>query len=150
MPDQVEQEVVIAAPPERVWAVLTEGGHVGVWFGDGRPAEIDLRPGGVMHLDHGENGVFPCTIEEVDPPRFFSYWWAHPFPGERAHPGNATLVEFTLIAEGENTTRLKVVESGFGRLPIPEDRRRTARERNRAGWGGVVEEFRAYVERGAS
>ena len=44
--DRIEQEIVIAAPIERVWAVLTEPAHVGRWFGQGGPAEIDLRPGG--------------------------------------------------------------------------------------------------------
>ncbi len=148
MPDHIEQEVVIAAPPERVWAVLTEGEHVGVWFGGGTPAEIDLRPGGVMHLDHGEHGTFPCTIEAVDPPRYFAYWWAHPFPGERAHPGNATLVEFTLTEE-DGGTRLRVVESGFAHLPVSEEARRIARERNHAGWGGVITELRDHAERHA-
>ena len=54
--DRIEREVMIAASPERVWAVLTEPAHVGTWFGTGSPAEIDLRPGGLMMLDHGEHG----------------------------------------------------------------------------------------------
>ena len=45
VPDQIERETVIAAPVERVWALLTEAEHLGRWFGDAG-AEIDLRPGG--------------------------------------------------------------------------------------------------------
>ncbi len=36
--DRIEQEIVIAAPVERVWAVLSEPEHVGRWFGHGKPA----------------------------------------------------------------------------------------------------------------
>ena len=32
-PDRIEREVHIAAPIERVWAVLTEPALVGIWFG---------------------------------------------------------------------------------------------------------------------
>jgi hypothetical protein len=46
---------------ERVWAVLTKPGHIGVWFGQGTPAEVDLHPGGIMILDHGEYGTFPTA-----------------------------------------------------------------------------------------
>ena len=47
IPEQIEREVVIAAPIERVWAVVTQPEHVGTWFGDAG-AEIDLRPGGAI------------------------------------------------------------------------------------------------------
>jgi uncharacterized protein YndB with AHSA1/START domain len=44
--DRIERDIVIAAPVERVWAVLTEPEHVGRWFGQGEPARIDPRPAG--------------------------------------------------------------------------------------------------------
>ena len=34
-PDRIERDIVIAAPIERVWKVLTAPEHVGVWFGQG-------------------------------------------------------------------------------------------------------------------
>src|SRR5205085_9304392 len=33
--DRIAREISIAAPVERVWAVLTEPAHVGSWFGQG-------------------------------------------------------------------------------------------------------------------
>jgi uncharacterized protein YndB with AHSA1/START domain len=144
--DRIEQEILIKAPADRVWAVLTSPEHVSAWFSSGDPARIDLRPGGTMLLDHGEYGVFPTTIEVVDPPHRFSYWWAHPFPGEQAHERNATLVEFTLTTEGDGT-RLRVVESGFSRLPLPPETRDTLAGRNTGGWAEKVEEVRVYTER---
>ncbi|MFJ3948848.1 SRPBCC family protein [Streptomyces libani] len=144
--DRIEREISIAAPVERVWAVLTEPEHVGSWFGQGRPTPVDLRPGGIMQLDHGEYGQFPTTIVAVDPPRHFSYRWASAFPGEVATEGNSTLVEFTLTPEGDGT-RLRVVETGFAALTIPEDRRKTAGyESHSEGWSGQVENIRRYAE----
>ncbi len=32
--DRIEREIVIGAPPQRVWQVLTEAEHVSRWFGD--------------------------------------------------------------------------------------------------------------------
>ncbi len=148
--DRIEQEVVIAAPVERVWAVLTEPEHVGQWFGQGKPAQIDLRPGGIMVLDHGEYGTFPTRIEKVDPPRYFSYHWASAYPGEEATGENSTLVEFTLTPEGDGT-RLRLVESGFASLAIPQHRKATASyESHASGWIDVLGGLRRHAERPAA
>lgn len=145
--DRIEREIAIAAAPERVWAVLTEPEHVGRWFGQGPAAQIDLRPGGIMRLDHGQYGLFPTRIEKVDPPHYFAYRWASAFPGEEATEDNSTLVEFTLTPEGGGT-RLLVVETGFARLDIPEERRDTASyESHSSGWTEKIAEVRDYAER---
>jgi uncharacterized protein YndB with AHSA1/START domain len=144
--DSIEREITIAAPMERVWAVLTEPAHVGEWFGQGKPTDIDLRPGGVMVLDHGEYGTFPTTIVTVDPPRTFSYRWASAYPGEEATEDNSTLVEFTLANDGDGT-RLRMVETGFATLTIPATRLSTAGyDSHSAGWTEVLEKLRRYTE----
>jgi uncharacterized protein YndB with AHSA1/START domain len=145
--DRIEREIAIAAPVERVWAVLTEPEHVGKWFGQGPPASIDLRPGGVMNLDHGQHGQFPTRIEKVDPPHYFSYRWASGYPGQEATEDNSTLVEFTLTPDGGGTL-LRVAESGFATVVIPEDRRASASyESHSAGWIEKMAEMREYAER---
>jgi uncharacterized protein YndB with AHSA1/START domain len=144
--DRIEREVMIAAPPERVWAVLTEPAHVGTWFGTGSPAEIDLRPGGLMMLDHGEHGRYPTLIVKVDPPRAFSYRWASAYPDVVATLENSTLVEFTL-EPAEGGTVLRVVESGFDAIEIPAAREESAGfESHSTGWTGVIEKLGAYAE----
>ncbi|MER7050134.1 SRPBCC family protein [Streptomyces jumonjinensis] len=145
--DRIEKEITIAAPVEQVWAVLTEPEHVGSWFGQGEPTPVDLRPGGTMLLDHGAYGQFPTTIVAVDPPYRLSYRWASAHPGEQAVEGNSTLVEFTLTREGEGT-RLRVTESGFAALTIPEDRKDTASyESHEGGWADQVVNIKTYAER---
>ncbi|NUK72621.1 SRPBCC family protein [Streptomyces lunaelactis] len=145
--NRIERDITIAAPVERVWAVLTEPEHVGSWFGQGKPTPVDLRPGGTMHFDHGEYGQFPTTIVKVDPPHHFSYRWASAHPGEQAVDGNSTLVEFTLTPDGEGT-HLRVVETGFADLVIPEDRVDTAGyESHSSGWTEQMDNIKKYAER---
>jgi uncharacterized protein YndB with AHSA1/START domain len=144
--DRIEREIVISAPMDRVWAVVTEPQHVGVWFGSGRPAEIDLRPGGIMRLDHGRHGQFPTTIVKVDPPHYLSYRWASAHPGEVATDDNSTLVEYYLEPAADGT-RLRVVESGFATLRIPAGREETAGyESHSNGWTEVTANLKRYLE----
>jgi uncharacterized protein YndB with AHSA1/START domain len=148
MQDRIERDITIDAPVQRVWAVLTEPRHVGAWFGSGEPAEIDLRPGGTMHLDHGEHGQFPTRIEKVDPPHYFAYRWASAYPGEPATEDNSTLVEFFLEPAGDGT-RLRLVESGFAALTIPAEHAATAGyESHSAGWTEKVAQVGEYATSG--
>ena len=143
--DRIEREITIAAPIERVWAVLTEAENIGQWFGPGHPTEIDLRPGGIMVLDHSAHGVFPTRIVKVDPPHYFSYRWASAFPGQEATDANSTLVEFTLTPVGAQT-RLNLVESGFASLVIPPGREDASYESHSQGWTGVLDALLRHAE----
>ena len=145
--DRVERDTFVEAPIERVWAVITEPAHVGTWFGSGEPAVVDLRPGGIMRLDHGQYGVFDTLIVTVEPPRRFAYRWASAFPGEVADETNSTLVEFSLEPEG-NGTRLRVTESGFAALTIAPEREETAGfESHDGGWRDTLQAVREYAEK---
>jgi uncharacterized protein YndB with AHSA1/START domain len=145
--DRIERDTFIKAPVERVWAVITEPEHVGAWFGQGEPAQIDLRPGGIMTLDHGEYGVFPTLIVAVDPPRHLAYRWASGYPGQVADEGNSTLVEFFLEPEADGT-RLRVTETGFASVTVPpEHRDHAGYDSHLAGWIEVVDNLRGYSEK---
>jgi len=141
VPDRIDHEVLVDAPPERVWSIVTEPAHVGAWFGDS--AEIDLRPGGEITLRWKEHGSFLGRVEQVEPPRLFSFRWARP-AGVAPEDGNATLVEFTLTPEGEST-RLRVVESGFRELALPEQEQADYAAGNRKGWAQELGELREYA-----
>jgi uncharacterized protein YndB with AHSA1/START domain len=140
--DRIEREIHIAAPLERVWSVVTEPRF---WVGEGDPAQADLREGALIMSDHGEYGRYPLRIERIDPQRYVSYRWATTFPGEEPREGNSTLVEFTLVPEGDET-RLRVVESGFAELAAPEDTRRTSLEGNTEGWASELDELKKRAE----
>lgn len=144
VPDRIEREIVIAAPVERVWEVVTRAEHVGAWFGDAG-AEIDLRPGGAMVIRFREYGVYHCVVETVDPPRVFSFRGARE-PGTDVRDGSSTLCEFTLTPE-DGGTRLRVVESGFDRLEISPEEQRKQYDGNVEGWAIKLPELREYAER---
>lgn len=149
-PDRIEREIVIAAPVEQVWAVLTEPAHLSQWFSEGSPAQVDLRPGGIMRVDHAEAGVFPARIERVEPPWFLSYRWASAYPAEETTDSNSTLVEFTLIPEA-GRTRLRLTESGFAALVIPAERLPySSHESHSAGWTSKLIELQEYTEKHAA
>jgi uncharacterized protein YndB with AHSA1/START domain len=131
VPDQIEREVVIDAPIERVWALITEARHFGAWFADSG-AEIDLRPGGAMTLSWEEHGTVRARVERVEPPRLFSYRWANAIDAEPVD-GHSTLVEFSLSAEDAGT-RVRVVESGFASLDTSDEDRRRQIDDNTEGW----------------
>ena len=141
-PDRVEREILIDAPLEVVWAVITEPDHVSGWFSEA--AEIDLRPGGEMTLDWEGHRV-SGRVEQLDPPHRFSFRWIRG-SGQEAREDNSTLVEFSLSADGEGT-RLRVVETGFASLDWPEEDRARDAEEHRAGWELELDELREYLRR---
>jgi uncharacterized protein YndB with AHSA1/START domain len=145
--DRVERTIHIAATTERVWDILTKPEHIGHWFGQGTPASVDLRPGGVMVIEPGPAGRKSLArIVKVDPPHYFSYRWAAAYPDVLADETNSTLVEFHVAAEG-SMTRLTVCESGFASLEIPAGEESFAsHESHSQGWGEVLANLGIYAE----
>src|SRR3954447_17576729 len=142
--DSIERQVLIAAPLERVWELITSAEHVGRWFGDAG-AEIDLRPGGTLSLTFREHGTFYGRVEAVDPPHRFAWRWLSAM-GSQAEPttGNSTLAEFTLAADGD-ATRVVVVESGFASLDLDPDERTALLASHTEGWPMELDELVAYA-----
>jgi uncharacterized protein YndB with AHSA1/START domain len=141
VPDRISREVVIDAPPDVVWSIVTEPRHVARWFSD--EADIDLRPGGAMLLTWHGHGAYQARVETVDPPHRFTFRWLrreNNEPGE----GTSTLVEFTLAREGSGT-RLRVVESGFQQLSWAEEERARYADENSRGWVHELDELVDYI-----
>jgi uncharacterized protein YndB with AHSA1/START domain len=147
VPDKIEREVVIDAPVERVWRLVTEAEHLGRWFGDAG-ATVDSRAGGTLTVSWEEHGTVNALIERIEPPHVFAWRWARPV-GSQPRAGNSTLVEFTLTPEGDST-RLTVVESGFRELEVPEQEQRDYAGENLEGWRMELGELREYAARVAA
>jgi uncharacterized protein YndB with AHSA1/START domain len=148
--DSIEREVVIDAPVERVWRLVTEAEHLGRWFGDAG-AEVELRPGGALELRWTEHGASRGRVEAVEPRRLFAFRWA-PFKnpgGLDPTEGNSTRVEFTLSEEGDGT-RLRVVESGFETLATSEEQRQSNLDGNTEGWRMELGELQRYATKVAA
>ena len=144
VPDRIERDTFIKAPIERVWALITEAQHLGRWFGDAG-AEIDLRPGGPLSLRWREYGTVHGRVEAVEPPHRVSYRWVATRESRvEPTPANSTLIEFTLVAEGDGT-RVAVVESGFDGLDVDAEERTTALASHTRGWEAELGELADYA-----
>jgi uncharacterized protein YndB with AHSA1/START domain len=141
--DKIEREIVIAAPVEKVWTILTDPEHIGRWFGDAG-ATGEAKPGGELVVHWKDYGEQATRIERMEPPHFFSYRWLYE-KGQTPAVGNSTLVEFTLTPDGGNT-RLRVVESGFSALDRTDEKKIAQHKDNTEGWKSELEELRVYAE----
>jgi len=142
VPQQIEREILIQAPVDVVWAVVTELEHVSGWFSDS--VELDLRPGGEMALHWNGHGTVRGRVERVEAPQLFSFRWVVGQPGHELIDESSTLVEFRLSPEGDST-RLTVVETGFSDLAGTEDENRGHFEDHQQGWNKELGELVDYL-----
>ena len=135
MTDSIERTILIAAPIERVWKIVTTPEHMGRWFGDAG-AE---RDGDVIKMRWEEHGEAELRVVRSEAPSVFAYRWDANVPGI-----GDTLVEFTLTPESDGT-RVTVVESGWGALRTSEDERARLREGNIGGWEHELGDLGRYA-----
>jgi uncharacterized protein YndB with AHSA1/START domain len=140
----IEREIMIDAPADVVWRTITEPDQIAQWFAD--RVELDLRPGGQGELFFDDKATTRAVtaalvVEAVDPPHRFAFRWSHP-DGERPDPGNSVLVEFTLSSEGNDRTRLRIVETGVDLVGWPDQEKARYVEDHRRGWAVHVDRLR--------
>jgi uncharacterized protein YndB with AHSA1/START domain len=147
MTDRIEKQIDINAPVSRVWQALTNHVEFGEWFHvelDGPFVAGKESTGRITHPGY-EHVRWHAVVKAIEPERLFSFSW-HPYAIEKDVDYSdepPTLVEFTLepIANG---TRLRVVESGFDR--IPAGRRPEALRMNTGGWEAQMTNIQKHVE----
>jgi uncharacterized protein YndB with AHSA1/START domain len=132
----VECDIFIAAPVERVWRIVTEPEHMAQWFGDAGAA----RDGNTITVSWAEHGDGELRIVREDAPSAFAFRWDANDPGV-----GDTLVEFTLTPEGDGT-RLKVVESGWEALRTSPERQAELRDGNVGGWRHELGDLERYAQ----
>ena len=97
----------LSAPPQKVWAFLTDPSRLSGWYGD---AVIEPREGGRIELMGGHiRGVITGWRVE----QFLAYTWNAFQPGETVSGWPVTYLEFALAAQGA-ATRLTLTHR-----PIP-------------------------------
>ena len=144
--DRIVRDVLIEAPIEVVWEVISQPEHIVQWFSD--EAQFDLRPGGEGTLTFemkaaNRPAANDLRFEAVEPPRRLAYRWGYP-RGEEPRPGNSMLVEFTL-AEEDGKTRLTVVEGGLDLKPWPDEEKQAYADSHDKGWAQCLERLSAYA-----
>jgi uncharacterized protein YndB with AHSA1/START domain len=148
--DRVEREILIEAPAEVVWRVITEPGHISRWFSD--EADVQPRTGGDGTLTWKRGGrgadkdadlVVPILVVEAEPYRRFCFRWNHP-EGVSPDEGNSALVEFSLTEEPRGT-RLRVIESAIDAVINDEESKTRYLETHEHGWEKHLGELLVYV-----
>jgi uncharacterized protein YndB with AHSA1/START domain len=148
MNDRIEKIIDIQAPVTRVWRALTDYREFGSWFRvrlEGPFVAGQVVGGQITHPGY-EHIRMEAKVQKIEPMRLFSFTW-HPYAIDPAvdYSGEPpTLVEFTL-EETATGTRLRVVESGFDK--VPANRRAEAFRMNESGWAQQVKNIAAHVEK---
>ena len=141
IPHAVEREVVIEAPLDVVWRVVTDPEHIRQWFAD--EAEVELRVGGSGRMRFKSGDSYQLQVEALEPPRRFAFRWVQP-DGSPARADNSMLVEFTLEPEAGGT-RLRVVESGFDTIDWSDAEKAKYAEGHSTGWEVLLGRLREYA-----
>ena len=146
--DRIERETLLKAPIARVWRALSSPDEFGTWFGVNLKGQ-QFTPGqwtrGNMTIKGFEHVVFEALIVEMLPEKRFTYRW-HPYavdPVKDYSKEDTTLVVMDL-SETAGGTLLKVVESGFDK--VPAERRAEAFRMNSGGWEGQLRNITKYVD----
>ncbi|HMO14780.1 MAG TPA: SRPBCC family protein [Pirellulaceae bacterium] len=145
--DRIEKQIEIAASVSRVWRALTDYREFGQWFRvnlEGPFVVGEILRGQITYPGY-EHVTMEVLVEAIEPERRFAFRW-RPYavdPNVDYSHEPRTLVEFTLAATG-NGTLVRVVESGFDR--IPAHRRDEAFRMNESGWAAQVKNIKNYVE----
>jgi uncharacterized protein YndB with AHSA1/START domain len=141
MEDRIEQEILINAPLERVWKLVSEPGW---WVPSTTTAPVDHTPGHQIVRESERWGRFAIAVVRVEPRTYAAFRWASQTPGAELTPSNTTVVEFRVTPLGD-AVRVNVVESGFAALP--EDVREQAWKDNSAGWQQELASLKERTER---
>jgi uncharacterized protein YndB with AHSA1/START domain len=139
----IDKDVVIEAPAEVVWHIITEPDQITQWFAE--RVELVLEPGAHGYLGFEDQGG-PIVVEAVDPPVRFAFRWNYP-PGQEPADGNSILVEFTLTPEGEDRTRLRVTESGHELRDWPEAEKQRYADEHNHGWPEFFDRLTSVLAR---
>jgi uncharacterized protein YndB with AHSA1/START domain len=147
--DAVVTEIEIAAPPQRVFAAITDAKQMKRWWispiCDETLWEMDARVGGKWGFSttpatKSINGVneFKChgEILELQPPKLLVYTW---IANWNDRPESKTVVRWELTPTPAGT-RVKVTHSGLAGQKV-------VRELYQGGWPGVVDGLKKFVEK---
>jgi uncharacterized protein YndB with AHSA1/START domain len=141
--DAVFGEILIAAPPERVFQALTDPQQLLQWWGQkgmfrSTSWEVDLRVGGHWRGEaemRGSTFWIEGDYVEIDPPRLLVYTWLSSLPGE-----TPSLVKIELAREADGT-RVKLRHSGLAANPA-------AIMNYKSMWPALLSWVLGYVETG--
>ena len=144
----IEREIIVEAPPEVVYEVVSSPEHLRQWWSD--EAELEPTAGAAGHLVFHRAApelplVVPLTVVDAQPPRRFSFRWTYDV-GVVPGPGNSMLVTFDLESAGAGT-RLTMTETGFRERGWAAAVLEDAYTEHRHGWDYFIPRLGAHLAR---
>lgn len=147
--DRIERTLVIKAPRERVWNMISNAEAFGRWFGCDLKGQT-FTPGqvtrGPITIEGYTHVMFEVKVERMEPQTVLAWRW-HPYavdPKVDYSGEEPTLVTWTLKDAPGNATLVHIVESGFDK--VPPHRRMEAFRMNSGGWDGQLDNIRTHAE----
>jgi len=130
---RIVKETVVQLPADAVWRALTEADELRRWF----PVDARVEPGvgGSIWLSWGAGAEGEAPITGWDPPRHLQ-WTEARGPVKLA-------IDFHIEAQAGGTTRVRLVQSGFGDGPDWDDEFHMLS----GGWSYFVAHLHWYLER---
>jgi DNA-binding transcriptional ArsR family regulator len=89
------REIVIAAPLDAVWSLLSDQGRVTRWMGVS--AAFDLVPGGAYRLEVVPGQVASGEFVELEPPLRLAHTWGWEGYARATVPPGSTIVSYELV-----------------------------------------------------
>ena len=129
---QIKKEIVLAAPPSKVWEHITDPKKIAGWL---MPNDFEPRVGKefVMHCQHDEK--VSCVVKELIPQQKLVYSF------RSSEPKIETLVTIILTKEDKNT-RLTLIHSGWDALPPDQQ---DAANQFDDGWGSFLKKLHQNI-----
>ena len=132
---ELHLERLIAAPPERVYALWTDPALLVKWWGpeghDVPASALDVRPGGkwrtTMRSPEGKTHTVSGIYRVLDPPKRLVFTWA--WENEQGQRGHETEVSVTFTA-APGGTRLVLLQKEFESV--------NARDLHNTGWSSAL------------
>ncbi len=144
--DRIEKAILLRAPRARVWRAIANAEEFGKWFrvrlaGTFEPG---ARLRGQVTYPGYEHVTFEISVERMEPESLLSWRW-HPAAVEAGvdYSGEPTTLVVFELEEVPEGTRLRVVESGFDRIPVA--RRTQAFRMNDEGWTEQMKNVERHV-----
>ncbi len=135
----IVKEVLLDAPPQRVWQALTDNDELKQWYFELEAFKPEVGFEFQFSVEHaGRNWVHLCRVTEVIPNKKLSYTWRY-----EGIEGD-TLLTFELIPEEGDKTRLKLTHAGLETFPanIPG----LAVENFHSGWDHFMGAIKKYID----
>lgn len=131
LPD-IRQELVLHAPVEKVWEMVSTAQGLEAWF---MPGNLEPVEGHEFILEAGPFGQSPCQVTEVLPLQKLSFRWGKDWTLTFQLNEQMEGTDFTLIHSGWDADKL----TEFGQAHA------IVRERMEQGWAGIVQKLAQVV-----